>query len=311
MTVPISDNNLWLPEPFTEPPGNVFELAEHIRLDPGLVRDELRSLGIDLRFLDERELVHISSLHEAAPGSDEERLKAVVRAWRDFTGKSVEELEDPDEPTGELQIEELCEKHGFDLDTFVADISCYGYFHLACPECGSVSLRQIQWDRVDEAECRHRVQYIYYCMPKGDVLVEYIPDEWGSDDDPPEVALECRRCSSRWSQSDLVVASQAHSNGYPEFDHDEDAEATAGEDATLDGDELLGRLEGLRIRALHLRDEIGAVRRATSSGQLVEIPEDAYELRKLLWAIEEHADDVAVDVTEVRAMLKSDDQSAA
>lgn len=302
MSQAISDDSLQLPDPFNEPPGDVFELADHIRLDPGLVRDTLRANDIDPLALDDLTAAHISSRHEAASGSDEERLAAVMSAWRDITGKAIHERDDPDEPTGEMQIEEICQKHSFDLGTFIGDISYYGYFHLACPNCGSVSLLQVQYDRVDESDCRHRIQYAYYVMPDQQVVMEFIPDEVGSDEDPFEVAIECRKCGSRHDRGDLVIAAQAHASGYPvPSDNGETRDPAPG----LSGDELLAELERLRPRLLMLRDELGAIRKATNAEQLMGtfFPDDELEMRLALWRIEEHVDHAAHGIDEVRRLV--------
>jgi hypothetical protein len=298
MNVPISDDGLRLPEPFTEPPDNVFALAGHVGLDPGFVRNRLRAIGVEPLRLAELAAAHLSSFHEAASGSNAERFEAVLSAWPDFTGEPIEELEDPDEPTGELQIEEICEKHGFDLDEFLSDISYYGFFHLACPQCGSVSLRQVQYDRVDETECRHRLQYAYMVMPEREVLIEYIPDEVGSDADPPEVGIECRHCGSRHHQGDLVIARQAHRDGYPDPDP-----AVLGRLSerpspaeTFELGEFVERLKGLRGQALELRDAIGRLRQAAPVDRFALMAGDDEEAWQLLWGIEEHVDSAAADI---------------
>lgn len=297
MTVPISDDVFQLPEPFSEPPEDVFTLADHIGLDPGLVRDRLRDAGIEPLRLNALETAHISSFHEAASGTDEARLDAVLAAWRDFTGKPIEELADQDEPRGELQIQEICDKHGFDLDVFLGDVSYYGFFHLACPDCGSVSLRQIQYDRVDETECRHRLQYAYMVVPQYEVAIEYIPDEVGSDHDPPEVAIECRQCGSRHHQGDLVVAQQAHADGYPEQPtRGARPEPVVTAAATLGMGPFVERLSALPARALELRDAIGEIRQAAPLYRLADPDGNDEEARTLLWRIEEHLDSAAAEI---------------
>lgn len=299
MAVPISDDSFELPEePFSDPPASVFELAESIALDPGLVRDRLRAIGVEPLRLDEREAAHISSFHEAAAGTNEERFEAVLAGWRDFTGKPIEELEDQDDPTGELQIEEICAKHGFDLDTFIADISYYGFFHLACPDCGSVSLLQVQYDRIDKTECRHRIQYAYMVMPDYELLVDYISDEVGSDEDPPEVGIECRQCGSRHHQGDLVVARQAHTEEYPDLPTaaQERLSQPASTAPPLEPDAFVEQLKALQARALELRDAIGNLRVAAPLDRLADISGDDEEARSQLWDIEEHMDTAAADV---------------
>ena len=52
---------------------------------------------------------------------------------------------------------------------------------------------------------------------------------------------------------------------------------------------------------------IGAARQATDAQRLMGFPDDAEELRKLLWGIEEHVDFAAADIDDVRELVQPGD----
>ena len=201
--------DLQLPATYTHTPDTLDEFAYDVRLTPETTRRILAECGVNFDDTDPVELVHLASVHEAAEGDDEERLRVALGTLADYRGTPTAERKDPDDPTGELQINAICKKHGLDLDKFIADISEYGYVHLACAHCGSVDMRQVQYDQIDEAEVRHPLQFAYYVLETFEVYVEYIPDEIGSDEDPAQVGIECMDCYSMHDQGDLVVAQAA------------------------------------------------------------------------------------------------------
>jgi hypothetical protein len=194
-----------LPPTFSGFPRNVDELSGHIDLSPETARRIFKEC--DIESVDPYELAHISSFHAAAPeGDDEQRLRVALAALRDFRGKEIDELVDQDEPTGELQIADLCEKHGLDKELFIRDIGCYGLLHLACPECKQTELWQVQHDRVTGDQLHHPLQVAYFNGVKDTLNIEYIFGDAGEDEDPPEVGIECMKCHALVYRADLVIS---------------------------------------------------------------------------------------------------------